>query len=178
MEPSSGGRREAVTARLPAYLSRRCMSELLDEGVDSWRPVRATTGPACFDSTANRRTTNAGRSSLEASCGASSASSQMDPRLSRSRRCRCRGSRACSSRVPAARDETEKRCRWTGVWTKVWIACPHSIPVSIGVCGLCRALTPPKHDGVLGRGQGPAQEVVGGETGWTVERWRDDRDRE
>jgi hypothetical protein len=64
------------------------------------------------------------------------------------------------------------------VWIGVWTARPHSIPVFIGVCGLCRALTPPKHDGVLGRGKGPAQEAVCGETGWTVERWRDDREEE
>ena len=30
----------------------------------------------------------------------------------------------------------------------------------MGVCGLCRALTPPNHHSVIGRGQGPAQEAV------------------
>jgi hypothetical protein len=60
------------------------------------------------------------------------------------------------------------------VWTSVWISFPHPTLVGIGVCGLCRALTPPKHDEVLGRGQGPAQEAVGGGTGTGVDekRWR------
>jgi uncharacterized membrane protein YgcG len=41
------------------------------------------------------------------------------------------------------------------VWSGVWIARPHSIPVFIGVCGLCRALTPPKHHRGAREGSGP-----------------------
>jgi hypothetical protein len=37
------------------------------------------------------------------------------------------------------------------LWTQVWIPRPQSIRLGMGVCGLCRALTPPKHDDEPGR---------------------------
>jgi hypothetical protein len=55
------------------------------------------------------------------------------------------------------------------MWTSLWIPNPHPTLDVIGVCGLCRAVTPPKHDEVLGRGQGPAQEAVGEGTGTGVD---------
>src|SRR5690348_16279678 len=41
------------------------------------------------------------------------------------------------------------------VSTAVWIACPHLIPVVMGVCGRCRALTPPNHHRGSRAGSGP-----------------------
>src|SRR5687767_12200203 len=43
----------------------------------------------------------------------------------------------------------------TNVWTVVWIGRPQLIPVYIGVCNLCRALTPPKHHRGARTGSGP-----------------------
>jgi hypothetical protein len=57
------------------------------------------------------------------------------------------------------------------VWTVVRIRGPHLSLDEYGGCGLCRALTPDQHDGVLGRGQGPAQEGVGEETGGLWSGW-------
>jgi hypothetical protein len=75
--------------------------------------------------------------------------------------------RCCNGRNGAVRPGTP-------LWTPLWISNPHPSVGGIGVCGLCRALTPPEHDEVLGRGQGPAQGAAGAETGTGVDErhWR------
>src|SRR4051794_12793900 len=42
-----------------------------------------------------------------------------------------------------------------GVWTPVWILCPHPTLDEYGGCGLCRALTPPNHHRGSRAGSGP-----------------------
>src|SRR4051812_41908213 len=66
----------------------------------------------------------------------------------------------------------------TQPWTRPWIPRPYPILDGYRGCGLCRALTPPEHDEVLGRGQGPAQEAVGGgtRTGVDEKQWRHEKD--
>src|SRR3954469_23531074 len=83
------------------------------------------------------------------------------------RRPRCGWSTAASGRNGAVRPGTP-------VWTPLWISNPHPSVGGMAVCGLCRALTPPEHDEVLGRGQGPAQEAVGEgtRTGVDEKQWR------
>ena len=57
-----------------------------------------------------------------------------------------------------------KSLRGIGVWMKVWNRRPHPTLDDKSVCGLCRALTPPKHHrgSRAGSGPGTGSNVGGG----------------
>src|SRR3954466_3012676 len=58
------------------------------------------------------------------------------------------------------------------MWTRLWISRPHRILDDHGVCGLCRALTPPKHHRGAREGSGPGTGSSWWRDGVDERRWR------